>query len=173
MFLTYNRLRKKRLGPSTSKLKNTRLRNECFCIPFLLLLAESMTVVYMHFFSSSFFCWWPLMFYFHYQVSISVPSWEKVLFHTAVYLNMILIKAGLYFFSWAFGSIWWIIEFIGYFLALENNLVICLANKSKLLKGELLWTYCFWIAEVTLKQFLLLRRFYEMSYPARTNAWIL
>lgn len=144
-------LRKKRLGTSTSKLKNTLMRNECCCIPFLLPLAERMTVVYMPFFPPVSFAGGHSCYYFHYQVSISVPSWERILLHTAVYLNMILVKAGLYFFCWAFGSIWWIIEFIGYFLTLENNLVICLANKNKLLKEELLWTYCFQIAEVTLK----------------------
>lgn len=74
-----------------------------------------------------------------------MPSWEKAL-HTAVYLNMILVKAELYFFCWAYGSICWIIEFIGYYLNLENNVFIWPANKSKLLKEELvLWSnFSFW-----------------------------
>lgn len=103
------------------------------------------------FFSSHFFCWWPWMLLLPLSCFNQCAFLREGSSHSALYLNMILVKAGLYFICWAYGSICWIIEFIGYFLNLENNLVIWPANKSKFLKEELLWTYCFQIAEVTLK----------------------
>lgn len=131
-------------------MKNTLVGTECLCIPFLLLLAESMTVVTC-IFSSHFFCWWPWMLLLPLSCFNQCAFLREDSSHSALHLNIILVKAGLYFFCWAYGSICWIIEFLGYFLNLENNLVIWPANKSKFLKEELLLTYCFQTAEVTLK----------------------
>lgn len=109
------------------------------------------------FVSSHFFCWWPLM------LLLPLSCFNQCAFLREGYSShssiLILVKAGLCFFCWAFGSICWFIEFIAYFLNLENNQIIWPANKSKILKEELLWTYCFQIAEVTLKLLLLLRWF--------------
>lgn len=92
----------------------------------------------MHFFSSQFCCWWPLTLLLPLScVWISGPSWKKFLLHIAVYFNMLLVKAGLYFFfCWAFGypvAFWAMldIEFVGGLLNLEDSLIIWSATKKQ------------------------------------------